>query len=72
MPSEWIDSYHQTNETEIRDNAGVKIHDYIEQGQSFDENDYPILFAELGANTVPSMPRETGSPAPWKVIADAT
>ena len=72
MPSEWIESYHQTNEIEIRDNAGVKIHDFIEEGQTFDENVYPVLFAKLGSNTVPSMPREAGSPAPWKVVADAT
>jgi len=72
MPSEWINSYHQTNETEILDNDGVKIHDLIEEGQTFDENAYPVLFARLGSNTVPDMPRVTGSPAPWKVIADAS
>jgi len=72
MPNEWINSYHQTNETEILDNDGVKIHDLIEEGQTFDENVYPVLFAKLGSNTVPSMSMVTGSPAPWKVIADAT
>jgi len=52
MPNEWINSYHQTNETEILDNDGVKIHDYIscEQGAGVevDKNTHPELWEKLG------------------------
>jgi len=52
LPSEWINSYHQTNETEILDNDGVKIHDYIscEQGAGVevDKNTHPELWEKLG------------------------
>ena len=51
MPSEWIESYHQTNETEIRDNEGVKIQDLIscEQGAGVEVNQltYPELWDKL-------------------------
>jgi len=54
MPSEWIESYHQTNETEILDNNGVKIHDYIscEQGAGVevDAEKHPVLAEKLGVS----------------------
>jgi len=52
MPYNWIDMIKLTDETEILDNNGVKIHDYIscEQGAGVgvDKNTHPELWEKLG------------------------
>lgn len=72
MPDNWIGMRYQTNEAEILDNEGVKIHTLLDvDGSTFDETIYTQLFAKLGTNILDNMAQEAGSPAPWKIIADA-
>jgi len=51
MPNAWVESYHQTNETEVLDNSGAKIHDLIscEQGAGIevDKELHPVLWDRL-------------------------
>jgi hypothetical protein len=40
-------------------------------GSTFDENIYPELYSILGdSNVLPNIPDETGSPFPYKIVAD--
>jgi len=71
MPNGWIDHVKLTDETEIIIN-GVKEHDYLDMGQTFDENVYPLLYAALGTNVLDAMTPPTGSPYGYKIVADAT
>ena len=52
MPNEWINSYRQTNEIEVLDSNGIKMHDYIscEQGAGVpvDKELHPELWSKLG------------------------
>ena len=73
MPENWINSHIETNETEILDNNGVKIHDLLlDDGSTYDTALYPVLFSKSGSATLQNITTTPNSPAPWKVIADAT
>lgn len=41
-------------------------------GSTFNELLYPKLFAALGSNTLPNIATLTGSPFPYKIVADLT
>ena len=72
MLDSWIGHIKLTSETEVLDAKGNKIHDYLEMGQTFDEVIYPVLYAKLGTNVLGVMAAPTGSPHPYKIIADKT
>lgn len=74
MPNNWIARPLLTSQTEIATSTGVKLHDLIpcDQGAGVlvDPQTHPVLYSKL--KEVPDMPTPTGSPHPWKIIADAT
>jgi len=50
---------------------GVDKYDQVLTGQTFDENVYPKLYAELGTNVIDAM--SSGDIAcPWRIVADLT
>ncbi len=75
MSDNWINRRLLTNETEILDSKGNKIHDLIPCNQGagvpVDKDTHPVLWGK-GVTTVPNMPTPVGSPCPYKVIADKT
>lgn len=78
MPNNWINRRYLTNQSQIIDNEGVKIHDLLPLNQGdnvlVDPTTHPVLHEKLGGGTVylPNMPTPEGSPVPYKIIADKT
>ncbi len=78
MPDAWIGTIRLTNETEILDDKGVKIHEYVScdqgAGVAVDILTHPSLHTKLGGGSaeLPDIPTPAGSPCPYKIIADAT
>ncbi len=76
MPNNWIGRIYLTDETELLDADGAKIHDLIpcDQGASVPVNTgtHPVLASKLTSGFIPDMTEPTNSLWPYKIIADPT
>jgi len=74
LPTNWIGHIYLTDEVEITDASELKIHTLIpcDQGAGvpISPGTYPELFAK-GVEFVPNMTAPSGSPWPYKIVADA-
>lgn len=52
------------------DSGGNAAYTLLETGQTFDENLFPLLYEVYGTSIIPSIPDATGSPFPYKMVAD--
>ena len=83
MVDNWIGRILLTGEDEVSV-GGEKVHDIIELNEvggvvvPVDKVTHPVLWSKLGGVTtgdiinLPNMKRQTGSPHPYKIIADKT
>ena len=62
-----------TGSTVLYDSRDVATDDLLLcDGTTYDELVYPELFLLLGTNVLPNIPTATGSPYPYKIVADYT
>ena len=60
-----------TSETQLLNSEDTVVADLLEcDGSTYDIVARPDLYAILGTNVLPDIPTETGSPHPYKIVAD--
>ena len=61
-----------TGETVWEDSEGIPTFDLLDQATAFDAGTYPVLALVYPSLVTPTLPTETGSPFPYKIVADYT